>query len=80
MTTLGIITRVAVTTVSNYFLITQPSPIGFGSFFPFGGQTGHAAVIGFLPFSALFNATQALYTIPIALVISIAVLSAFKKE
>jgi riboflavin transporter FmnP len=80
MTTLGIISRVAITTVTNYFLISQPSPIGFGSFFPFGGLTGHAAVIAFLPFSALFNATQALYTIPIALVASIAVLSAFKKE
>jgi riboflavin transporter FmnP len=80
MTTLGIISRVAITTVTNYFLITQPSPIGFGSFFPFGGLTGHEAVIAFLPFSALFNATQALYTIPVALVVSIAVLSAFKKE
>jgi riboflavin transporter FmnP len=78
MTVLGIITRVAITTVTNYFLIEQPSPIGFGSFFPFGGFTGHAAIIAFLPFSVLFNATQALFTIPIGLVVAIAVVSRFK--
>lgn len=78
MTTLGIISRVAITTVTNYFFITLPSPIGFGSFFPFGNATGQAAVIAFLPFSALFNATQALFTIPIALVVAIAIVSRFK--
>jgi riboflavin transporter FmnP len=78
MTALGITTRVIITTITNYYLITLPSPIGFGSFFPFGGQTGHAAVIAFLPFSILFNATQALYTIPVSLAIAIAVISRFK--
>jgi riboflavin transporter FmnP len=80
MTTLGIVSRIAVTTVANYFLITQPSPIGFGSFFEFGGLAGHAGVIAFLPFSAIFNAIQALYTIPVAIIVSIAVLSALKKN
>jgi riboflavin transporter len=78
MTTLGIASRVAITTVANYFLISQPSPIGFGSFFQFEGLTGHAAVIAYLPFSILFNATLALYTIPIALVIAIAIVSTVK--
>jgi len=70
MTTLGITTRVLVTTISNYYLIAQPPPVGFS--FPY------AAVLAFLPFSALFNATQALLTVPLALVTSIAVISALK--
>ena len=78
MTALGLTSRVAITTVANYFLISQPSPIGFGSFFQFEGLNGHAAVIAYLPFSALFNATLALYTIPIALMIAIAIVSALK--
>jgi riboflavin transporter FmnP len=80
MTTLGIISRVLITTVTNYYLIAQPSPIGFGSFFQFGQLTGNAAVIAYLPFSALFNATQALYTIPVALVVTIAIISRFKMK
>jgi riboflavin transporter FmnP len=72
-TVLGVITRVIITTITNYFLIAQPSPIGFGSFFSFAGRSGQAAVAAFLPFSALFNATLALYTIPIALVVAITV-------
>ena len=52
--------------------------MGFGSFFNFNGLSGNAGVIAFLPFSALFNATVALYTIPVALLVSIAILSAFK--
>jgi riboflavin transporter FmnP len=80
MTTLGITSRVIITTIANYFLIGQPSPIGFGLFFNFGGQTGHVAIIAFLPFSALFNATLALYTIPIALVITTAIVSRFKMQ
>ena len=70
MTTLGITTRVLITTISNYYLIAQPPPVGFS--FP------HDVVLAFLPFSALFNATQALLTIPLALVTSIAVISALK--
>jgi riboflavin transporter FmnP len=77
-TALGITTRVIITTVANYFLIAQPSPIGFGSFFSFAGLGGQQAVLAFLPFSVLFNATIALYTIPIGLIVAIAVNSNFK--
>jgi riboflavin transporter FmnP len=72
-TALGITSRVIITTIANYFLIAQPSPIGFGSFFSFAGLSGQAGVVAFLPFSALFNGTIALYTIPLALVVAIAV-------
>jgi len=77
-TVLGIISRVAITTVVNYFLIAQPSPIGFGSFFSFAGLSGQAGVLAFLPFSALFNATLALYTIPIGLIVAIAINSSLR--
>jgi riboflavin transporter FmnP len=76
-TVLGVFTRVAITTVANYFLIAQPSPIGFGSFFSFAGLGGQAGVLAFLPFSILFNATIALYTIPIGVVVAIAINSSF---
>ena len=72
-TALGITSRIVITSVANYFLIAQPSPIGFGSFFSFAGLGGQAGVTAFLPFSALFNGTIALYTIPIALIVAIAV-------
>ena len=44
-TALGITTRVIITTITNYFLIAQPSPVGFGSFFNFGGLSGNAGVL-----------------------------------
>ena len=66
----GITVRVLVTTVTNYFFLQQPSPIGF-SYKP-------EAALLFLPLSALFNATVALYTIPIALAVVIAIASKFK--
>ena len=78
-TALGVTTRVIITTASNYFLIAQQSPIGFGSFFSFAGLGGQQAVLAFLPFSALFNATIALYTIPIGLIVAIAINSNFKQ-
>jgi riboflavin transporter FmnP len=77
ITALGVISRVAITTVANYFLIAQPSPLGFGSFFSFAGLGGQAGVIAFLPFSILFNATIALYTIPIGVIVAIAINSSF---
>jgi riboflavin transporter FmnP len=58
-TTMGITARVLITTVLNYFSIQQAYPIGF-SFTP-------PAALAFLPLSALFNATVAVYTIPIAI-------------
>lgn len=71
-TTLGIIMRVAITSVTNYFAIQQPFPVGF-SFKP-------EAALAFLPLGALFNATVALYTVPIAIVVAIAVLSRFNLQ
>ncbi len=71
-TGLGITVRILVTTVTNYFLLQQPSPIGF-SYKP-------EAALAFLPLSVLFNATVALYTIPIALAVAIAIASKFKLQ
>jgi hypothetical protein len=69
-TALGIIVRIAITSVVNYFTLQQPSPVGF-SYKP-------AAALAFVPLGALFNGTVALYTIPIAFAITIPVLSRFK--
>lgn len=69
-TALGIIVRVAVTTVTNYFFIQQSPPVGF-SYSP-------SAALAFLPLSAIFNATVALYTVPIAIVVVAAVASRYK--
>ncbi len=69
-TGLGIIVRIAVTSVVNYFALQQPSPVGF-SYKP-------AAALAFLPLGALFNGTVALYTIPVAFAIAVPVLSRFK--
>jgi riboflavin transporter FmnP len=71
-TALGIIIRVLVTTVVNYFAIQQPYPIGFSFTQP--------AALAFLPLSALFNATVALYTIPISIAIAIPIASRFKLQ
>jgi riboflavin transporter FmnP len=71
-TALGITMRVVVTTVVNYFAIQQPYPIGFSFTQP--------AALAFLPLSALFNATVALYTIPIAIAIAIPIASRFKLQ
>ena len=61
-TAAGIFTRVALMSVVLYLVLPQPSPIGFS--FPL------SATIGYLPFAAVFNATLALYTIPIGWVIA----------
>jgi len=71
-TVLGIVLRVIVTTVSNYFLLQLTFPFGFS-------YTPQAALV-FLPLSVVFNATVALYTIPIALAVTIAVVSRFKLQ
>ena len=61
-TATGILTRVAFMSLVLFFALPQPSPIGFS--FPL------EATIGYLPFAALFNATLALYTIPIGWLIA----------
>lgn len=71
-TILGITLRVLVTTVVNFFALQQPYPIGFS-------YTQEAALL-FLPVSALFNATVAVYTIPIGIAVAIAILSIFKLD
>ncbi|MCL5949691.1 MAG: hypothetical protein M1490_04360 [Candidatus Bathyarchaeota archaeon] len=59
---MGILTRVAFMSIVLFFALPQPSPIGYS--FPLD------ATIGWLPFAAIFNATLALYTIPIAFLIA----------
>ncbi len=61
-TTLGIITRVAFMSVVLLLALPQPSPIGFS--FPVD------ATVAYLPFAAFFNATLALYTIPIGWIVA----------
>jgi riboflavin transporter FmnP len=61
-TGLGILTRTSFMTVIHYFALPQPPPIGFG--------LNYALINAFLPLSAVFNATLALYTIPIAWIIA----------
>jgi len=56
-TGLAILMRTAVMTVVNYELLPFPAPLGFN--FPI------RAVLAALPFIAIFNATLALYTVPI---------------
>ena len=69
-TILGIVLRVAVTSVVNYFTLQQPSPVGF--------SYKQGAALAFLPLGAFFNTTVALYTIPVAFAIAIPVFSRFK--
>jgi riboflavin transporter FmnP len=64
-TSMGILTRVVFMSVLLYFALPQPYPIGFKSF-GFDQATTNA----YLPFGALFNATLALYTIPIGWIIA----------
>jgi len=59
-TAMGILTRVAFMSVLLYFALPQPYPIGFKSF-----GFDQALTNAYLPFAAIFNATLALYTIPI---------------
>jgi riboflavin transporter FmnP len=70
VTAIGATLRVIVMTVVNYFALPQDYPIGF--------STPQPAVLAFLPFGALFNAIIAAYTIPIAIVITIAIMSRVK--
>ncbi len=71
-TALGATLRVIIMTVVNYFALPQTYPFGFGLPEP--------AVLAFLPFGALFNAIIAIYTIPIAIGISVAIASRVKLQ
>jgi riboflavin transporter FmnP len=61
-TGLGILTRTTFMTVIHYFALPQPPPIGFG--------LDQVITSAFLPLSAVFNVTLALYTIPIGWIIA----------
>jgi riboflavin transporter FmnP len=69
-TILGITLRVLVTTPTNYIALQLTYPFGFG--------LNAEGAVALLPFIAFFNATVALYTIPIAIAITAAILSKFK--
>jgi len=53
----GIVSRTAVMSLVNYVVLRYPSPIGFSWQEP--------AILGYIPLIAIFNATLALYTIPL---------------
>ena len=59
-TGLGVVVRTAVMTVVNYALLPYPPPLGLHM--PVGGIGG---VLSILPLIGIFNATLALYTVPI---------------
>jgi riboflavin transporter FmnP len=61
-TTIGILTRVIFMSVILYIALPQQPPIGFGF-----DQT---VINAYLPLAAIFNATLALYTIPIGWIIA----------
>lgn len=69
-TTLAVILRVAIMTVVNYWALPQSPPIGF--------YMTKSATIAYLPLLAVFNATVVLYTVPIALGITVAITYRFK--
>jgi riboflavin transporter FmnP len=71
-TVLGTFFRVVVLTVVNFFALQQPYPIGF--------SMPQEAVLAFLPLGAIFNAIVALYTIPIAIAVTAAVMSRVKLQ
>jgi riboflavin transporter FmnP len=62
VTAFGIFTRVVFMSVILYFALPQQPPIGFGF--------DQIAINAYLPIAAIFNATLALYTIPIGWIIA----------
>ena len=62
-TALGIILRIIVTTPTNYIALQLPFPFGFG--------TSSAGSLALLPLIAVFNATVAFYTVPIAFIVAV---------
>jgi len=66
-TALGVTTRVSIMTLVNSTLLPQPPPIGF--------SMPTAALLGALPLIGFFNATLALYTIPLGFFLTRAVCS-----
>jgi riboflavin transporter FmnP len=71
-TAIGIVFRVGAMSVVNYAMLRYPPPIGY--------STPEAAIIASLPLIGLFNATLALYTIPLGHVIARAIKSTLKLQ
>jgi riboflavin transporter FmnP len=71
-TVIGIIFRVGIMSVVNYVVLRYPPPIGY--------STPEAAIIASLPLIGLFNATLALYTIPLGHLIADAIRSNLKLQ
>ena len=69
-TGLGIVLRVTLLSIINYFALQQPYPFGF--------EMPQEAVLLFLPLGAIFNAIVALYTIPISIGITAAIITRVK--
>ena len=61
----GIILRVGIMTIVNYLVLGLP--------YPFGYSLDEFAILASLPLTAVFNATLALYTIPLGLFIAKAI-------
>ena len=66
-TVLGMTLRVVVMTIVNFLALRYPPPIGY--------SLPEPVILGFLPLIGLFNATLALYTVPIGHLIADAVRS-----
>ncbi len=64
-TAMGIALRVAIMSAVNYTVLRYNYPLGYGMTEPL--------ILGSLPFIALFNATLALYTVPLGYVIANAI-------
>ena len=64
-TALGIISRTVIMSFVNWFFLRYPYPIGFG--------IPEEAIIVMLPIIGFFNATLALYTIPVGYILARAV-------
>ena len=69
-TGLGALFRVIVMTLVNWVFVRYPPPIGF--------SMTEEAILAILPFVAFFNATLALYTVPIGYMLAGAISSGIK--
>jgi riboflavin transporter FmnP len=69
-TVFGIISRVGIMAIINYALLRYPPPVGYSS--------PEELILVWLPLIGIFNATLALYTIPLGHIIAKAVRSAIK--
>jgi len=69
-TVFGIVFRVGIMTIINYALLRYPPPVGY--------NTPEVLILTWLPLIGIFNATLALYTIPLGHIIAKAVRSAIK--